>query len=391
VAARGANDVVKGHEFPTESPFANSPLLGICPEWREEQNEMIFTQHYPGLVVHREEPLNCEISLTALVGGVVMPNGHFYVRNHFSTPTLDPERYELAVTGLVERPLSLCLRDLQNMPSQSLVSTLECAGNGRVHFDPPVDGEQWRFGAASTAEWTGVPLAEILERAGLKAGAHDVVFRGADVGLVEDATAPVRFERALSVDDARDSGALVAYAMNGESLPLQHGRPVRLIVPSWYSVASVKWLTEIEVIGEPFEAYFQTDRYVYEWERDGDVVREPVRLQRVRAVIAEPADGASVTAGELAVRGVAWSGAAPIDRVDVSIGGGSWQRARLVGERRRHSWQWWELLTKSESHGPSTVRARATDLAGCTQPERAEWNRLGYGGNAIQTVPITIE
>jgi len=342
------------------------------------------------LVVHREEPLNCETSIAALIGGVVMPNARFYVRNHFPAPAIDPELYELAVTGLVERPLQLRLRDLQKMPSQSVVATLECAGNGRSLFDPPVAGEQWRFGAASTAEWTGVPLVEILDRAGLAPAARDVVFRGADAGLVDGATAPVRFERSLSVDDTRGSGALVAYAMNGEPLPLQHGRPVRLVVPGWYAVASVKWLTEIEALGRPFEAFYQTDRYIYEWERDGGVVREPVRLQRVRALITEPTDGASVPAGELVVRGVAWSGAAPIDRVEVSVGDGPWQPARLIGERRRDSWQWWELLTRYDTRGTSTVRARATDLAGRTQPERPEWNRLGYGGNAIQTVAITI-
>ena len=345
----------------------------------------------PGLVVHREQPLNCETSIAALIGGVVMPNARFYVRNHFPTPAIDPELYELTVTGLVDRPLRLRLRDLQKLPSQSLVATLECAGNGRSLFDPPVDGEQWRFGAASTAEWIGVPLVEILDRAGLAPAARDVVFRGADAGLVGGSTAQVRFERALSVDDARGSGALVAYAMNGEPLPLQHGRPIRLVVPGWYAVASVKWLTEIEAIGRPLEAFYQTDRYIYEWERDGGVVREPVRLQRVRALITEPTDGASVPAGELVVRGVAWSGAAPIDRVEVSVGDGPWQPARIIGERRRHSWQWWELLTRCDTRGTSTVRARATDLAGRTQPERPEWNRLGYGANAIQTVAITVE
>jgi|GEM_PF-18262 len=345
----------------------------------------------PGLVVHRENPLNCETSIAALIGGVVMPNARFYVRNHFPTPALDPDTYELAVTGLVERPLRLRLRDLHTMPSHSHVVTLECAGNGRFFFDPSVAGEQWRFGAASTAEWTGVPLVEILDRATLTTAAHDIVFRGADGGLVDGSTAPVKFERSLSLDDARSSGALVAYAMNGEPLPLQHGRPVRLIVPGWYAVASVKWLTDIEAVGEPFEGFYQTDRYVYEWQRDRRITREPVRLQRVRALITEPTDGASVTAADLVVRGVAWSGAAPIDRVDVSIGRGPWQPARLIGERRRCSWQWWELLTRCDTRGASLVRARATDLAGRTQPDRAEWNRLGYGGNAIQEIAITLE
>ena len=363
---------------------------GMCA-WAAAGLPVVSGDGDPGLVVHRQNPLNCETSIAALIGGVVMPNARFYVRNHFPTPALDPETYALVVAGLVERPLRLRLRDLHNMPSLSLVVTLECAGNGRSFFDPRVGGEQWRFGAASTAEWTGVPLLEILDRAGLTAAAHDLVFRGADAGLVDGSAAPVRFERSLSVDDARESGALVAYAMNGEPLPLQHGRPVRLIVPGWYAVASVKWLTEIEAIGDPFEGFYQTDRYVYERERDGRVLHEPVRLQQVRALITEPTDGELVTAGDLVVRGVAWSGAAPIDRVDVSIASSRWQTARLIGERRRHSWQWWELLTRCETRGATVVRARATDLAGRTQPERPEWNRLGYGGNAIQQVTITVE
>jgi DMSO/TMAO reductase YedYZ molybdopterin-dependent catalytic subunit/rhodanese-related sulfurtransferase/glyoxylase-like metal-dependent hydrolase (beta-lactamase superfamily II) len=363
---------------------------GMCA-WAAAGLPVVSGGSDPGLVVHRQNPLNCETSIAALIGGVVMPNARFYVRNHFATPALDPGTYELIVGGLVERPLRLRLRDLHKMPSQSLVVTLECAGNGRSLFDPAVPGEQWRFGAASTAEWTGVPLVEILDRAGLSAAARDVVFRGADAGFVDGSTAPVRFERSLSVDDASGSGALVAYAMNGEPLPLQHGRPVRLIVPGWYAVASVKWLTDIEAIGEPFEGFYQTDRYVYERERDGRIAREPVRLQQVRALITEPTACASVTAGELVVRGVAWSGAAPIDRVDVSVGGDAWQPARLIGERRRHSWQWWELLTRCETRGTILVRARATDLAGRAQPERPEWNRLGYGGNAIQEVAITVQ
>jgi DMSO/TMAO reductase YedYZ molybdopterin-dependent catalytic subunit len=152
----------------------------------------------------------------------------------------------------------------------------------------------------------------------------------------------------------------------------------------------VKWLTDIELIDAPFTGFFQHDRYVYEWERDGAVVREPVRLQQVRALITEPGLNAEVGRGELTIRGVAWSGAGPIARVDVSVGGGGWQRARLVGQRSRHSWQWWELITHVEEPGTVALRARATDLAGRTQPERAEWNRLGYGNNAIQQVPIRV-
>jgi DMSO/TMAO reductase YedYZ molybdopterin-dependent catalytic subunit len=343
-----------------------------------------------GLVVHRAHPLNCETSLPELVGGVVMPNARFYVRNHFQIPNLDPAAFKLSVGGLVDRPLSLTLRDLQNMRSQTLVVTLECAGNGRTLFDRPTEGEKWTLGAVSTAEWTGVPLLEILDRAGVKPAAQEVLFRGADGGKVDGRSDAIRFERSLRLDDARSGDALLAYAMNGEPLPIQHGFPLRLIVPRWYAVASVKWLTEIELIDRPFSGHYQTDKYWYEWERGDRVVREPVTLQRVRALITDPAPNAEVCSGELAIRGVAWSGAAPIARVEVSVGGGGWQVARLVSERNRYSWQWWELITRVEKPGSLTLRVRATDLADRTQPERAEWNRLSYGNNAIQEVQIRV-
>ena len=323
-----------------------------------------------GLVLHRVNPLNCETAIPKLVGGVVMPNARFYVRNHFATPSLDAADWRLSVGGLVERPLQLSLADLQNMRSQSMVATLECAGNGRSMFDPPVDGEQWHLGAVSTAEWTGVPLREVLDSAGAEAGARDVVFRGADSGVVDPSDSPISFERGLSLDDARNSDALLAYAMNGEPLPVQHGFPLRLIVPGWYAVASVKWLTEIELIDTPLEAFFQTERYYFESQRDGATVREPVRLQRVRSVITSPTADTEVDAGKLTIRGVAWSGAAPIAGVDVSVGDGPWQPAQLIGERRRHSWQWWELLTQVDASGATTLRSRATDLAGRVQPDQ---------------------
>jgi DMSO/TMAO reductase YedYZ molybdopterin-dependent catalytic subunit/predicted sulfurtransferase len=343
-----------------------------------------------GLVVHSTQPLNCETSIPALIGGVVMPNARFYVRNHFETPQLNPVTWQLEVEGLVERPLRLSLRDLHQMPSETVVATLECAGNGRSGFDPPADGEQWQWGAVSTAEWTGVPLAEILDRAGLMPAAVEVVFRGADHGNVGEPADPVRFERSLPVSDATHPEPLLAYAMNGEPLPLEHGYPVRLIVPGWYAVASVKWLTEIEAVGSPFTGFFQAKRYVYETQRHGSVAREPVRLQQVRSVITQPSANQELTAGDLVVRGVAWSGAAPIDKVEVSIGSGPWQNARLIGQRHRHSWQWWELLTRIDRPGETTLRARATDLAGRTQPEQPHWNRLGYGGNAVQAVALLV-
>ena len=167
--------------------------------------------------------------------------------------------------------LSLSLRDLHNMRSQSVIVTLECAGNGRTLFDPPIEGEKWNLGAVSTAEWTGVPLVEALDRAGIRTGAREVLFRGADGGQMEGHSGPIRFERSLQLDHARDADLLLAYAMNGEPLLIQHGYPVRLVVPSWYAVASAKWLTEIELIDRPFSGYYQVDKYWYEWNARGNL------------------------------------------------------------------------------------------------------------------------
>jgi DMSO/TMAO reductase YedYZ molybdopterin-dependent catalytic subunit len=364
-------------------PQPSDPTTALDPE--EACQDAIDA----GLVVHRAHPLNCETSIPALAGSVIMPNARFYVRNHFGIPKLDPDTYRLKVAGLVERTLSMSLRALRTIPSQTRVLTLECAGNGRTLFDPPIEGEKWELGAVSTAEWTGIPLTEVLDRAGVRSGAHEVVFRGADYGTVEGRSEPISFERSLPLDEIHAIDGLLAFAMNGEALPINHGYPVRLVVPGWYAVASVKWLTEIEVIGEPFTGHYQRDKYRFEWERGGEVVREPVTLQRVRALITEPEPNAEIRRGEVAIRGVAWSGAAPIAHVEVNAGDG-WQQARLIGDRTRHSWQWWELITHLEEPGTRTLRARATDLAGRTQPGQAEWNRLGYGNNSVQAVPISI-
>jgi DMSO/TMAO reductase YedYZ molybdopterin-dependent catalytic subunit len=346
-----------------------------------------------GLVVHRAHPLNGETSIPALVGGVVMPNASFYLRNHFHIPMLNSENYQLKVGGFVTRPLCLSLRELRAMRSRSQTVTLECAGNGRALFDPPIEGEKWDLGAVSTAEWTGVPLLAVLERAGARKNAREALFRGADGGAVDGRPEPIRFERSLRLDDAQISDALLAYAMNGEPLPIRHGYPLRLIVPNWYAVTSVKWLTEIQLIDRQFDGFFQTDRYWYQWDRSAaatSIVSEPVSLQRVRSLITEPGYDQEVQRGERTIRGVAWSGAAAIARVEVSLGKGGWLEARLLGEPRRGSWQWWDLVARLEIPGVFCVRARATDAAGHTQPDRAEWNRLGYGNNSIQRVQIRV-
>ena len=331
------------------------------------------------LLVRSVQPLNCETPLPALTGGLVVPNARFYIRNHFGVPHLDPASWRLEVGGVVERRLSLDLDRLQAMPSATAVVTLECAGNGRAGLWPPAPGEQWGLGAVSTAEWTGVPLTEVLGRAGVQATAREVIFRGADWGQVRGHGGRLRFERSLPI---AQPGALLAYAMNGEELPACHGYPLRLVVPGWYAVASVKWLTEIELTDRPFRGHFQADRY--------HIGGMPLSWQRVRSLITEPALGRTIEPGSVVIRGLAWSGAAPIARVEVRIGEDPWQPALLAGERHRYSWQRWELPARLTRPGTVTIQARAIDLAGRAQPDQPEWNPLGYANNAIHQVHLAI-
>jgi DMSO/TMAO reductase YedYZ molybdopterin-dependent catalytic subunit/rhodanese-related sulfurtransferase/glyoxylase-like metal-dependent hydrolase (beta-lactamase superfamily II) len=362
--------------------ISEPPVITIRPD---ETHRLAAQQ---GMIVHRAEPLNFETSIPALIGGAVMPNAHFYVRNHFATPTIDADRWRLRIGGLVERPLTLSVRDLSRLPSETRVVTLECAGNGRYSLSPPVEGEPWQLGAVSTAEWTGVPLSEVFDRVGVLPAATEIVFRGADHGQVQGRSDLIHFERSLPIDIASEAQALLAYAMNGEPLPVQHGYPVRLVVPSWYGVASVKWLETIEAVDRRFDGYFQVDKYWYE--TDGRP-REPVTIQRVRSVVTDPTEGEELPAGSVTIRGVAWSGAAPLARVEISINDGPWLETRLIGDRHRHSWQWWELLTHMDRPGEVSIRSRATDLAGRTQPDKAPWNRHGYGNNAVMAVHIGIK
>ena len=362
-------------------------LIGGFTAWQAAGLPVARPGDVTGMLVHKADPLNCETSVSALIEGLVTPSARFYVRNHFRAPVIDVGTWRLKITGLIGRPLTLSLRELTRLPSETQVVTLECAGNGRSALDPPVDGEAWRLGAVSTAEWTGVPLAGILDRVGVLPSATGAVFRGADHGAVAGRPRPIHFERSLPIRTVRAAGALLAYAMNGDPLPLQHGYPVRLVVPGWYGVASVKWLMAIDLIGHSFDGYFQADKYWYE---TADTAREPVTLQRVRALITEPPEDEELRQGETAVRGVAWSGAAPIARVEVTINQGPWQEARLVAGPRRHCWQRWELLTHLSQPGRTSLRARATDQAGHAQPDVPAWNCHGYGNNAVQEVIVTV-
>lgn len=342
-----------------------------------------------GLVGHSAEPLNCETP-PPLLGGAVTPAGRFFRRNHFPIPDLDAAAWRLEVNGLVSRPVTLSLDELKSLRCESVTAVLECAGNGRTQFSPPAAGERWGLGAVGNARWTGVPLADVLDKAGLLAGAREVIFRGADSGTVEGSAETIAFERSLDLSQARGSGALLAFAMNDEPLPVRHGFPVRLVVPGQYAVASVKWLTGITVTDQRFGGFFQASHYLYEWHRGGAVVREPVGVMAVRALITAPAAGEELARGRLRVRGVAWSGAAPVHRVEVSLNGGRWRAADLAGQPASRGWQQWELQAQTGAGAQLAIRVRATDRLGRTQPEQPEWNRRGYGGNFIHEVTVRL-
>lgn len=332
-------------------------------------------QANPDQVVRRADPLNCEVRISRLADGLLTPNARFYIRNHFSVPAIVARSWRLNVKGLVKEPLSLSLPQVMRFRGETIPVTLECAGNGRSLFQPPIEGEPWGLGAVSSAEWTGVPIFDVLDKAGIAPNATHLIFRSADT-----------FERALSIEDAHEVPVLLAYGMNGVPLPPVHGYPLRAIVPAWYAVASVKWLTEIEVTDHPFDGYFQTQRYIYEWSDR----TEPVRYQKVRSVITQPEDGETIAAGDITIRGLAWSGAYPLGQVHVSVNQGDWLQATLAGLPDRYAWRSWQLETRIAEPGTVTIRSRATDIDREAQPEQADWNRLGYGNNSMQTVTVNV-
>ncbi len=335
----------------------------------------------------QEDPFNAETPLAALAGPLV-PTGICFVRSHFDVPALDGGAYRLRVTGAVSRELQLSLDDLRRLPSRELVVTMECAGNGRTLMRPPPPGVPWGLGAVSTVRFEGTALVHVLEMAGLDTDAMEVLFVGADRGQVQ----PGRWEpfaRSLPVPHALHPDTLLAWGMNGAPLPPEHGFPLRLVVPRWYGMASVKWLVEIRALRAPFDGYFQAEQYRYVDDATGDA--RPVSLMRVRALIASPADGETVPLGPVEVRGMAWSGHGPIERVEVSADGGStWQAAELGQPLSPYSATPWRVLWRPDRPGTYTLVARATDAAGNVQPLDPVWNRLGYGNNCAQRVCVVV-
>jgi sulfite oxidase len=341
------------------------------------------------LVVVKHKPFNAEAPLGALREAIT-PLKYFYLRSNFDVPSLDPGSWRLRIGGAVERPAELSLDELRSLPASTVTATMECAGNSRTGLAPLPKGEPWGPGAVSTAVWRGVSLRNVLERVGVHSSAVEVVFTAADRGTMDGNSEVLPFARSLSIEKSLHADTILVYEMNGVPLPPEHGGPVRLLVPGWYGMASVKWLVRMEAVEQPFTGFFQAQRYILDV--PGGVTGEPLREMRVKALITSPAPGAILAQGAQIISGVAWSGSGAIKSVEVSVeGGGAWQPAQFVGEATPYGWQQWRCEWVVTRPGRHVLRARATDEAGNVQPDVAEWNRLGYANNAIQAVIVQVQ
>ena len=343
-------------------------------------------------IVRSEEPLNLEMPFENL-DGFITPTKSFYVRTHFPIPKIDKNRWRLRVEGEVERPFEINYGELIKLESQKIPVTLECAGNNRNFLDPKVKGVQWGLGAVGNAEWTGVPLSIVLDRAGIKPSAREIILEGADRGKLEDPKSPageIKFSRSIPLEKARD--VLLAHKMNDVDLPAEHGFPVRAIVPGWYAMASIKWLQRVAVTDKPFNGYYQTLDYAFWERRGGNAELVALSEMQIKAEIAEPREGETVSANSnVRVHGAAWTGNGEITKIEISSDdGATWNEAKLLGESKPNAWRLWEFNWKTPAKpGKQTLIARATDSKGRTQRIDRDPDRGTYMVNHL--LPISVD
>src|SRR5712691_2252455 len=346
-----------------------------------------------GLIIRQMVPRNLETPFDR-ADSYLTPTKLFYVRCHFPAPTVDIASYRLRIDGAVTTPCSLTYQDLRGMPAETRVAVIECAGNGRVFMVPQERGAQWELGAVGNAEWTGVPLSALLDRAGVAEDACEIVLEGADQGRPAEEPVPpgpVSYARSVSRRKAQQPDVLIAYQMNGRDLSQDHGAPVRAVVPGHYGMASVKWLTRISAVREPFHGYWQTTDYAY-WDRlEGNPVRRALGEMKVKSEIARPRPYEMLQPDEAyTISGAAWAGETEVVGVAVSTDGGrSWSEAQLLDPVQRHAWRRWKLewITPATPR-PYVLLARATDATGDVQPDTHD---PSYGGYAINhLLPIEV-
>jgi DMSO/TMAO reductase YedYZ molybdopterin-dependent catalytic subunit len=314
----------------------------------------------------------------------VTPAGLHYLLIHFDIPA-ERADWKLRVSGFLD-DFEIGLGELKTLPAKTVRVTMECAGNGRGQLSPRYPSVPWLEEGVSTAEWTGAPLAALLERAGLGAHVKDIVFRGADRGF--DRGVEHEFARSLTPAQAMRDDVLLAYAMNGAPLPPQHGAPLRLVVPRWYGMASVKWLQAIEAIDRPFDGLQQASGYHFRG--SGGEKGEPCTLMRVNSLMVPPgipdfySRKRTVDAGVIEIGGRAWSGAAAIVRMEFAEDG-VWRDAEVEPRQSEHAWQRWHTNWHARP-GEHELSCRATDAAGERQPLEPPWDLSGFGNNGAQRI-----
>jgi sulfite oxidase len=348
----------------------------------------------PDLIVHEEEPFNAETGLAALAGPLT-PTDAFYVRGHAPVPEIDAASWRLHVHGLVERELDLSLATLREaVREREVTATLQCAGNrraGLIAFRDIPGEEPWGPGATGTAVWSGVALGDVLALAGPLPQAAHVGFEGAD--LCPGAKPAQRFGGSIPLDKACRPEVLLAWAMNGEPLAPVHGAPLRVVVPGYIGARSVKWLERIEVRSEPWQGYFQHVAYrlLPEDGRPSPGAGLPLGLVALNSDVLSPADGETVAAGPVEVRGYAFAGGERhVERVDVSVdGGASWSQAGFLEDLGPWAWRHWRI-TVDLAPGEHEILVRAWDSSAATQPEddATLWNPKGYVNNARPRIRV---
>ena len=322
----------------------------------------------------------------------ITPTGMHYLLIHFDIPDADADSWQLDVGGLVTNPISLSMADIRERPRVSMPVTMECAGNGRARLNPRPVSQPWLLEAIGTAEWTGTPLRGILEDAGVDSSAVELVFTGRDEG-VQGGEAQL-YQRSLTLEDALREEVMLVYEMNGAPLEPQHGYPLRLVVPGWYGMTSVKWLENIEAVAERFTGYQMDQTYRYKTSPDDPGV--PVSTMRVRALMIPPGIPDFMTrtrlmdAGSVTLSGKAWAGRLDVTKVEVSADDGmSWQKAELGKQVGRFAWRNWSYDWNAEP-GTHFLSVRATDEEGNAQPTAQPWTLQGMGNNLVQRVEVIV-
>ncbi len=319
------------------------------------------------------------------------PIGLHYILTHFDIPNLSKDNHIISFKGEFSNPFSLTHSEIKELPAETLPVTLECAGNGRAQFDPRSSSMPWSYGAVGTSEWTGTRLKPLINRAGLLSSAIELSFTGADRGY--DAGHEHYFARSLTRKQVEELDILLVYEMNGIPIPPQHGAPIRLIVPGWYGMASVKWLTEIRALNKPFDGHQQIG--TYRIRRQTEDIGKPITKMKVKSLMKPPGipDWASrkrfVSPGQITLTGRAWSGEGKtITKVEVLINN-EWLEAELITQKNKFAWTKWNI-NWSAKPGYHVLSCRATDETGHRQPEKPKFNVGGFENNAVQKVEVFV-